>query len=191
MRKLSFLLMFILCYGITQAQNICKVQGVVRYFYNDTFGYKADLGAEVRFIPKTEKDTIPTCEKWEEYETKSNKVVEFLKVAAEWKEEGIYYLGESQLRALHKVTPSDEERVKELSQELFEEVVMLMKHEDNMCLVDNTGMYSIELPKGEYYVVMRSKNRDRPLMAELVGRIYVKEVNLNSSTKVISHDFDL
>lgn len=183
--------MFILCYGITQAQNICKVQGVVRYFYNDTFGYKADLGAEVRFIPKTEKDTIPNCEKWEEYETKSNKVVEFLKVAAEWKEEGIYYLGESQLRALHKVTPSDEERVKKLSQELFEEVVMLMKHEDNMCLVDNTGMYSIELPKGEYYVVMRSKNRDRPLMAELVGRIYVKEVNLNSSTKVISHDFDL
>ena len=114
MRKLSFLLMFILCYGITQAQNICKVQGVVRYFYNDTFGYKADLGAEVRFIPKMEKDTIPNCEKWEEYETKSNKVVEFLKVAAEWKEEGIYYLGESQLRALHKVTPSDEERVKKL-----------------------------------------------------------------------------
>ena len=191
MKKISFLLMFILCYGIIQAQNTCKVQGVVRYFYNDTFGYKADLGAEIRFIPKTECDTIPNCEKWAEYESKSKKVVNFLITAEEWKEEGIYYLGESKLRELHKVTPLDEERVKKLSQELFEEVVMLMSYEDNMCLVDNTGMYSIELPKGEYYVVMRSKNRDRPMMAELAGRVYVKEVNLNSSTKVISHDFDL
>ena len=191
MKKIIFLLMFILCYGITQAQNTCKVQGVVRYFYNDTFGYKADLGAEIRFIPKTQNDTIPNCGKWAEYETKSNKVVKFLVAAAEYKKEGIYYLGENALRELYKVTPSDEEQVKKLSQELFDEVIKLLEYEDNMCLVDNTGMYSIELPKGEYYVVMRSKNRDRPMLAELTGRIYVKEVLLNSCTKVISYDFDL
>ena len=191
MKKVSILFVFILCCGVVQAQNTCKVQGIVRYFYNDTFGYKADLGAEIRFIPKTQQDTIPSCSKWDEYETKSGKVVKFLKAAAEWKEEGIYYLGESQLRELYKVQPSDEAHVKKLSEVLFKEVVILLSNEEYMCLVDNSGMYNIELPRGEYYVVMRSKNRDRPMLAELTGRIYVKAVNLNGATKVISHDFGL
>ena len=194
MKKFCITLMLILCCGMAQAQNSCKVQGVVRYYYNDTFKYRPDLGAEIRFIPKTQQDTIPSCDKWEEYETKSRKVVKYLLTVAEWKDSGVFYMmddAEGYLRKNWDVTIVDESRVKQLSEQLFTEVATLIGDDRNMCVVDNSGMYSITLPYGDYYVVMKSANRDRPYMAELLGRIYVKEINLNSSTKVISHDFEL
>ena len=58
MKKICILLAFVLCCVAVQAQSTCKVQGVVRYYYNDTFKYRPDLGAEIRFIPKTKQDTI-------------------------------------------------------------------------------------------------------------------------------------
>lgn len=194
MKKVCILLVLTLCCGIVQSQNNCKVQGVVRYYYNDIFKYKADLGAEIRFIPKTKQDTIPSCDKWNEYETKSCNVVRYLKSVAEFKESGAFYMmdnTEEWLRENYNVSKSDENRVEQLSNELFDEVVALLKDDRYMCVVDNSGMYNIELPYGEYYVVMKSANRNRPFMVDFLGRIYVLEVKLTSSTKVISHDFEL
>ena len=192
MKKIYLLLVFMLCYGVSYGQNSCKVQGVVRYYYNDTFKYRPDLGAEIRFIPKTKQDTIPSCDKWDEYENKSRKVVNYLLTVAEWKDEGIYSSDkDSMIRGVWGVEEGDVERVKSLSEELFTEVLLLLQNEEYMTVVDNNGSYNISIPQGEYYVVMKSANRDRPFMAELFGRIYVKEVSLGSPTKVISHDFEL
>ena len=192
MKKICILLAFVLCCVVVQAQSTCKVQGVVRYYYNDTFKYRPDLGAEIRFIPKTKQDTIPSCDKWDEYENKSRKVVNYLLTVAEWKDEGIYSSDkDSMIRGVWGVEEGDVERVKSLSEELFTEVLLLLQNEEYMTVVDNNGSYNISIPQGEYYVVMKSANRDRPFMAELLGRIYVKEVSIESSTKVISHDFEL
>ena len=192
MKKFCVLLAFMLCCGVVQAQSTCKVQGVVRYYYNDTFKYRPDLGAEIRFIPKTKQDTIPSCNKWDEYENKSRKVVNYLLTVAEWKDEGIYSSdNDSMIRGVWGIEEGDVERVKSLSEELFTEVLLLLQNEEYMTVVDNNGLYNISIPQGEYYVVMKSANRDRPFMAELLGRIYVKEVSIESSTKVISHDFEL
>lgn len=192
MKKFCVLLAFVLCCGVVQAQSTCKVQGVVRYYYNDTFKYRPDLGAEIRFIPITKQDTIPSCDKWDEYENKSRKVVNYLLTVAEWKDEGIYSSDrDSMIRGVWGVEEGDVERVKLLSEELFTEVLLLLQNEEYMTVVDNNGLYNISIPQGEYYVVMKSANRDRPFMAELLGRIYVKEVSIESSTKVISHDFEL
>ena len=194
MKKIYLLLVFMLCYGVSYGQNSCKVQGVVRYYYNDTFKYRPDLGAEIRFIPKTKQDSIPSCDKWDEYETKSNRVIRYLLTVAEWKDSGVFYMmddAEGYLRKNYSVTIVDESRVKQLSEQLFSEVAVLLDDDRNMCVVDNSGMYNITLPYGDYYVVMKSANRDRPFMAEILGRIYVKEVSLGSPTKVISHDFEL
>lgn len=164
----------------------------MRYYYNDTFKYRPDLGAEIRFIPKTKQDTIPSCDKWDEYENKSRKVVNYLLTVAEWKDEGIYSSDkDSMIRGVWGVEEGDVERVKSLSEELFTEVLLLLQNEEYMTVVDNNGSYNISIPQGEYYVVMKSANRDRPFMAELLSRIYVKEVSIESSTKVISHDFEL
>ena len=179
MKKICILLAFVLCCVAVQAQSTCKVQGVVRYYYNDTFKYRPDLGAEIRFIPKTKQDTIPSCDKWDEYENKSRKVVNYLLSGAK-----VY-------ERVWGVEEGDVERVKSLSEELFTEVLLLLKNEKYMTVVDNNGSYNISIPQGEYYVVMKSANRDRPFMAELLGRIYVKEVSIESPTKVISHDFEL
>ncbi len=194
MRKICILLAFILCYGMAQAQNTCKVQGVVRFYYNDTFKYRPDLGAEIRFIPKTKQDTIPNCDKWDEYETKSRKVINYLLSVSKMKDNGTFYMmddTEGFLRKNWDVTKEDENRVTQLSEELFKEVIALLEHDKYMSVVDNSGMYNITLPYGEYYVVMKSANRDRPLMAEILGRMYVKKVKLDGATKVISHDFVL
>lgn len=192
MKKICILLAFVLCCVAVQAQSTCKVQGVVRYYYNDTFKYRPDLGAEIRFIPKTKQDTIPSCDKWDEYENKSRKVVNYLLTVAEWKDEGIYSSDkDSMIRGVWGVEEGDVERVKSLSEELFTEVLLLLQNEKYMTVVDNNGSYNISIPQGEYYVVMKSANRDRPFMAELLGRIYVKEVSIESPTKVISHDFEL
>ena len=192
MRKFYFLLVFILCYGVSSAQSTCKVQGVVRYYYNDTFKYRPDLGAEVKFIPKTKQDTIPSCDKWDEYETKSHKVVNYLLGVAEFKKEGIYSsYADSEIRNIYKVGDDDINRVKTLSEELFLEVLIMANSTEYVTIVDNSGLYSISLPYGDYYVVMKSANRERPFMVDLLGRMYVKEVSINSATKVISHDFDL
>ena len=95
------------------------------------------------------------------------------------------------IRGVWGVEEGDVERVKSLSEELFTEVLLLLQNEEYMTVVDNNGSYNISIPQGEYYVVMKSANRDRPFMAELLGRIYVKEVSIESSAKVISHDFEL
>ena len=168
------------------------MQGVVRYYYNDTFKYRPDLGAEVKFIPKTKQDTIPSCDKWDEYETKSHKVVNYLLGVAEFKKEGIYSsYADSEIRNIYKVGDDDINRVKTLSEELFLEVLIMANSTEYVTIVDNSGLYSISLPYGDYYVVMKSANRERPFMVDLLGRMYVKEVSINSATKVISHDFDL
>lgn len=193
MKKVSLLLAFILCFGMVQAQNKCKVQGVVRYFYNDFIGHKADLGAEIRFIPATPQDTIPSCDKWREYDWNSHRVITYLIKVEEWKSEGIYY-GDNKktLQNIYGIDDDFIEKVFKLSTDLTKEVFKLLEHDEYVCLVDNSGMYQIEVPQGEYYVVMKSANRTRPLgFVDFAGRMYVKKIKLDSSTKVISHDFDL
>lgn len=193
MKKICILLALILCCGAVQAQSNCKVQGVVRYFYNDFVGYRADLGAEIRFIPVTPQDTIPNCDKWSDYYWKSHTVISYLIKVEEWKDEGIYY-GDNKktLQSLYGVDDEYMEKFSQLSSDLIPEVTPLLERDEYMCLVDNSGMYQIELPQGEYYVVMKSANRKRPLgFVDYSGRMYVKKIKLDSSTKVISHDFEL
>ena len=164
MKKICILLALILCCGAVQAQSNCKVQGVVRYFYNDFVGYRADLGAEIRFIPVTPQATIPNCDKWSDYYWKSHTVISYLIKVEEWKDECIYY-GDNKktLQSLYGVDDEYMEKFSQLSSDLIPEVTPLLERDEYMCLVDNSGMYLIELPQGEYYGVMKSANRKRPL----------------------------
>ena len=61
-------------YGIAQK---CKVQGVVRYEFNDYVGYKADIGAEINFIAKEDADSLNVLH-WDEYEKLAKKTIKSL-----------------------------------------------------------------------------------------------------------------
>ena len=72
--KVRFFLFVVFCslnitYAIAQK---CKVQGVVRYEFNDYVGYKADIGAEINFIAKEDADSLNVLH-WDEYEKLAKK----------------------------------------------------------------------------------------------------------------------
>ena len=58
-------------------------------------------------------------------------------------------------------------------------------------IVNGSGMYEISVPYGIYYVLIKSKNRKLPTVLEYKNRYYMKRVNLNSPTQIISFDFDI
>lgn len=192
MKRIITLLFFAAFCSLVYAQDICQVTGIVRYHYNDYIGYRPDLGAEIYFIPKTANDTIPHLNLWEEYEVLACQGMKYMKSISEWKKEGIYFDEyESFLRSNYSYQKADEARVDELDKILFGERDALLKNDDNVALVDASGMYTISLPKGEYYVVFVSANRKRLLwLTELLGRTHVTEIELKGASKKASFDFD-
>lgn len=190
--KRFFVLLFLIAFcSLTYAQDMCQVSGVVRFEYNDYIGYRPDLGAEVYFIPKSANDTIPHLKLWEEYEDLAHRGMMYMKYIAEGEREGIYSdMYQSMMRSNWRYQKEDEARVDELDKILFNERNTLLKNDDNVALVDASGMYTISLPKGEYYVVFVSANRKRrSWLTELLGRTHVTEIELKGASKKASFDF--
>ncbi len=184
----GFVLLFVLlcCVrvsgGCLHAQS-CRVQGVVRYYHNDYYGWKPDVGAEVWVVPKNKK--YPTklwlhyqdqCEKWLLYRKLAQHVYGHQKSL---EESG--FVGEDSLLALS---------LECLVQRIY------VENPDNKCIVKQAlitgdGFYSINIPYGRYYIICKSANRRRGTMLEHENRYYICEVNLNSGSKILNIDFDI
>ena len=191
MKRIILLFLFMAFVSQAFAQDMCQVTGIVRFEYNDYIGYRPDLGAEVYFIPKSPSDTIPHLKLWEEYEDLAHRGIMYRKSIAEGEREGIYSdMYDSIMRRNWRYEKEDEARVDELDKILFNERNTLLKNDDNVALVDASGMYTISLPKGEYIVVFVSANRKRSLwLTELLGRTHVTEIELKGVSKKASYDF--
>lgn len=62
----------------------------------------------------------------------------------------------------------------------------------NKATVDGAGNYSLDLPAGTYYVLIRSKGRNAVTMTELMGKVYVIKVRLKpDQVKDLSYNFPL
>jgi hypothetical protein len=57
-------------------------------------------------------------------------------------------------------------------------------------VVDGAGNYGLEAANGEYYVIIKSKNRKGSDILNLQGRNYIEKINLNKNLNV-SHNFGL
>lgn len=144
-----------------------KIKGVVQYKYNDHIGYKIDIGAEVYVISKKNAPNF-NLQKWNEYEDAAKVSIKY------WE-----YLNE----------PAG--TFPDLDTYCKQQYKIVSENFEDVALVDNSGKYELMLPYGEYYIFLKSKNRNRSFsQTENEGRILVKEVNINKPLIILSFDVD-
>lgn len=163
------------------------VTGVVRYKYNDYQEYKADLGATVIAVSKIVIDTIMTSDEIKEYEELAHKRTQHMIARKELMREG---LNGDLAHSVVAWSEANENKFKALDSKFLELFVAAKKNKTNIAMVDASGSYSMVIPYGEYYIVFKSKNRDRQTVAEITGRVCVKALTLNSTTEIMECDFD-
>lgn len=185
MRKM--LLLFAVLFATTiglNAQN-CNLKGVVKYEYNDYVGYKIDEGAEIYIISTNNAEGV-NAQTWLEYERLAKGYMRYLKYQ---NDDDIRYLGDATIRRFAEFSKSQESSLKELDKKCFEQHAFITNNAEYIELVDGTGKYALQLPYGEYYVLVKSKNRERPLVTELTGRVLVEKVKIDKPSKILSFDF--
>ena len=162
----------------------CKVQGIVRYKFNDYVGYKSDNGAQVYFVEKKAIDSS-NVEIWKEYEALADKQTFHLLLMNE--SDGV--VGEETVREFSKFSVADEKRLNEIDSQCLVYYIQWVGNASYVALVDDSGKYEVEIPFGEYYVIAKSANRERLTITELTGRALLQETNINKNVKIISFDF--
>lgn len=170
-----------------KAKQECTVSGVVRFKYNDYLGYKVDLGANVIAVPVNYIDSILSPDEIVSYEKLAEKQFEYARVQNEFKKEG---LSGDLANMVMTFTKSDSDRVDELDKKMVEAFVKAKSKKSGIALVDASGTYSMSVPYGEYYILFKSKNRERATASEITGRIHFERVKLSSPTELIECDFD-
>lgn len=171
----------------------CNVTGAIRYHFNDYQGYKPDLGAEIRFVPVQAVDSVHLKE-WRTFESKAHSIIMAKISIQNLENDGIYM--DSSKRSLfygnYGVSESDEAKMMKLNTEiLYPEYQKLENAAEYIALIDANGTYNLTLPRGKYYVLMKSKSRTRSsYLTDITGCVHVEEVDLSLPTKILSYDFD-
>lgn len=185
MKKFLFLATLIIVASMGLNAQECNVKGVVKYKYNDYVGYKIDEGAEIYVLSKQKADSID-IQIWQEYEKIAKNYMRYLSYK---KDDDIRYLDDATIRSFAEFSTLSESRLKELDKDIFKQYVYFIENAKYLEVVDGSGKYSLKLPYGEYFILAKSKNRERPLLSELTGRVLIKEVTVNKPTKIVSFDF--
>lgn len=166
---------------VPKVEQSCNLQGTVQYKHNDYIGYKIDVGSEIYVYPLEKFSQIYTL--WQEYE----KLVKYKMRYLEYKE---YNISDANRRSLSSFSTEKEARLDSIESQLLSEYIKAKDEYVNLSLIDNSGKYSMSLPYGEYIVVFKSKNRTRPTLFELLGRLYFEKINANKPALLVSCDFD-
>lgn len=183
--KLFLIAILALCTFSALAQN-CNVQGVIRYKYNDYIGYKADLGAAVYFIPKS--DTVKfLMTAWNRYLELAPRKSQYLLMKED------YYSDEydETIRNACRYGKAEEETLERIDGTCATELPKVESAPSFVTVVDNSGKYEISVPYGEYYIFIRSNNRSRMTVTELLGNVHLEEIKLNTPMKLFNHDFEI
>lgn len=181
---LSIAILFATTIGLN-AQN-CNLKGVVKYEHNDYLGYKIDEGAEIYVISTKNAGVNVDIYIWNRYEKLAKKYVYYLEYK---QDEDLRYYGEETIRKMTDFSIANEKQLEDLDKICLKQLCYLKDNAEYLELVDSSGKYALQLPYGEYYVLVKSKNRVRPLVTELTGRVLVERVKIDKPSKILSFDF--
>lgn len=161
-----------------------KITGSVRYKFNDYQGYKIDVGAVVYAVHVDALQDILSYDDIKKYEDLAEKKTHYRMALNELDGNKTFAS-----MASHYSEGYDN-MLEDLDSKMFDFIASVPSKKINMALIDSSGIYSMELPYGEYYIVFKSKNRERMMTSELTGRIHVEKINLNTPTELVECDFD-
>jgi hypothetical protein len=137
----------------------CKsnVKGVVTYFFNDNFGQKPDVGAEIYFLEENENILFDFTVKWASSKV-SPRHRENLSKIADWR----LSVAKGKLKETVLI-----DSIIKLENEEFEDrqaaikyFISMMKDNSLKCVANGTGEFEIDIPKGKYYVLVVFSHRD-------------------------------
>lgn len=185
MKKFLFLVALIIATSMGLNAQICNVKGVVKYEYNDYVGYKIDEGAEIYVIPTQKADSID-INIWGEYESIAKNYMTYLKYKNDDDFKG---LDEATISRFAGFSTSSKIVLDKYAKDCYNQYIYFTENAEYVELVDGSGKYSLKLPYGEYYIMAKSKNRERPILVELTGRVLIEKVTINKPVKIISFDF--
>lgn len=179
--KKSVLLLFVLFALGANAQE-CKLKGFVRYKHNDYVGYRADAGAEV-YVLSSQNNRYLKKVSWDAYEAYAEQYVKYLEVKNDPD------VPKGYLSLFTSWSVSDKDNLDRLDKECLDQYMKSIDTFEDIALIDESGKYEFQLPYGEYYILVVSKNRDRPTLLEISSRKMLYKVKLNQPAKILSIDF--
>ncbi len=150
-----------------------EVRGVVTYFFNDNFGNKPDIGAKVMIRRTNEEDsTRHAISRY--YRAKSGLYLR----------EGNKKLGkkdkwvEDQLKELGVDNQEDFDKISEIAANHL--LVTKYDKETIQLTVDASGNFKKDLNPGKYEIIVISKNRSDATLAEAMGKIDSKVIEIKA-----------
>lgn len=185
MKKFLFLVALIIATSMGLNAQECNVKGVVKYEYNDYVGYKIDEGAEIYVLSKQKADSID-IQIWQEYEKLAKNYMRYLKYK---NDDDFSSLDEATICRFAGFSTSSKSVLDKYDKKCFHQYCYFVENAEYIEVVDGSGKYSLKLPYGEYFILAKSKNRERPLVSELTGRILIEKITVNKPTKIVSFDF--
>jgi hypothetical protein len=148
-----------------------RIYGVVTYFFNENFGNKPDVGAEIYVI---DSENIPNFN----YATVDSfyNVSIYRSFKRMWT--GIpsnRYLSDIYNKA--KLYDLDKKNINSLDKRASTNISLIIDSKDAIkTMADGVGNYSIKVNPGSYYVCIRSKNRSDSFITESSGSIKCEKI---------------
>ena len=214
MKKVTFLVVAILLYAFSFAQN-ASLKGVVTYYFNKYQGDKPDVGAKVFAVDSASYvenskvlDSFRTASTYQSiYESSLYVAKSYKDLAAMIK--GKKKQADTYADYMNKYTEAladaEKSKLKLMSINAFEKkdfnaldtraliALLTAQTESNQnTTVDGVGNYSLSLPPNVYYIIVISNSRKRSTVSEIGGSFAVKKVDLKNKTQAeFSKKFDL
>lgn len=211
--KKYFLILIVLPF-VSFAQS--KISGVVTYYFNEYQGDKADIGSKVYILSGTiiSKEQIASVDSFQTGKFYRNLYSKYTVMKAnyfplvkqyegkkrfkeKYEENKLYYnnLDKSATEYYNeciKYGVETDEKFKALDERVFKILRLLPESAIAKTTVDGVGNYSISIVPGVYYILIVSKNRTGSTISDVMGKFYLKQVEVKSNEQVDkSYLFDL
>lgn len=164
-----------------------EISGVITYFFNDNFGDRPDIGAQVYVIDvrKSSDFNIASYDTFHYGGAYRNMYSSYKQMRKKIPDEII--------ENLKKWKVEDDELFEALDTRLTQSILKLTYSSFVIkSIVDGNGTYSLTVPPGEYYIFIKSNNRKGLSISEIQGKIYCKKISVKEGDRLnVSVNFDL
>lgn len=152
-----------------------KVTGLVTYFFNQNLGQKPDAGAEIYFLPKGNLDLFSFTSQWTFSKFSPKHLANGVKIA-QWHNAELQGQIKSKVVMDSILAIQTEESMDR--QNAIRYFKSLMKNDQLKCTANGNGEFSIDLPKGRYYVLVIFSHREA-ITLSLTAEDMEKDTHLN------------